>query len=223
MNTQNPSPDPKLSKDRLQDKADILESNLFNAISKQEDRTRLHIQINREQYPNTVLIKALQQLFPRINIKGSKIFLSLGKMINRSIPEGSQLKTEKQLLELAGTENPDLARLSLTLTILLTSKLLHLTIEGTPVIPSQDGTIAEAHFDSESCPGAFKKDGNIDFREINKYPIVKAGDKLFFIARESQGKPGMEYDGHIVQVPTALPLELHLNGGVDREIGRAHV
>ena len=216
MNTQNPPPDPKLSKDRLQDKADILENNLFNAISKQEEKTRLHIQINREQSPDTVVLKALQQLFPRVNIKGSKILLSLKKMMDRTIPEGNQLKTEKQLLDLAGTENPDLAHLSLNLTILLTSKLLHLTIEGTPVIPSQGGTIAESYFDSESCPGAFKKDGKIDFREINKYPIVKAGDKLFFIARESQGKPGMEYDGHIVQVSTALPLELHRNGGVDR-------
>ena len=74
----------------------------------------------------------------------------------------SQLKTEKQLLNLAGSENPDLERLGLTLIILLTSKQLHLTIEGTPVIPSQDGTIAESYFDSESCPGAFKKDGKID-------------------------------------------------------------
>lgn len=216
MNTQNPPPDPPLSKDRLQDKADILESNLFNALSKQEDRSCLNIQISREQSPDTVILKALQQLFPRVNIKGSKIILILEKMMNRTIPEGSQLKTQKQLLNLAGNENPDLARLGLTLTILLTSKLLHLTIEGTPVIPSQDGTIAESYFDSESCPGAFKKDGKIDFREINKYPIVKAGDRLFFITRESQGKPGMEYDGHIVQVSRALPLELNLNGGVNR-------
>jgi uncharacterized protein (DUF342 family) len=216
MDTQNPPPDQPLSKDRLQDKADILESNLFNIVSKQEDRTCLHIQVSREQYPDTVIIRALLQLFPRVNIKGSKILVILKKMMDRTIPEGSQLKTQKGLLNLAGNENPDLARLSLTLTILLTSKLLHLTIEGTPVIPSQNGTIAESHFDSESCPGAVKKDGKIDFREINKYPIVKTGDQLFFITTESQGKPGMEYDGHIVQVPTALPLELNLNGGVNR-------
>jgi len=216
MNTQNPPPDPPLSKSRLQDKADILENNLFNAVSKQKDKTGLQIQVSRELSPDTVIIKALQQLFPRVNIKGSKILLILEKMMGRTIPEGSQLKTQKGLLDLAENENTDLARLRLTLTILLTSKLLHLTLEGTPVIPSQDGTIAESYFDSESCPGAVKKDGKIDFREINKYPIVKAGDKLFFIARQSQGKPGMEYDGNIVQVPTALPLELNLKGGVDR-------
>ena len=137
-------------------------------------------------------------------------------MLTRTIPKDNQLKIEKQLLKISETENPDLSRLSLTLEIVLTSKLLHMTIKGTPEIPCQDGAIAKAFFDHKDCPGMVLKDGVIDYREINKYPIVKAGDNLFFILPESQGKPGMGYDGQVIHVPNALPLEFNLNGGVQR-------
>ncbi|MCP4721614.1 MAG: DUF342 domain-containing protein [Desulfobacteraceae bacterium] len=215
MNTQDPTSDQPLSGDRLQDKADILENNLFNAASKSNDKINIHFKISREQFPDPVIIKALLQLFPRINIKGSKILLILRTMLTRTIPKDNQLKIEKQLLKISEAENP-LSKLSLTLKIALTSKLLHMTIKGTPVIPCKDGTIAKAFFDHKSCPGMLLKDGVIDYREINKYPIVKAGDNLFFILPESQGKPGMGYDGQIIHVPNALPLEFNLNGGVHR-------
>ncbi len=216
METQTPPPNQPLSGDRLQDKADILENNLFNTTSKSNDKISIHFKINRKQYPDSVIIKGLLQLFARVNIKGPKILLVLRKMLIRTIPEGNQLKIEKQLLNLAETEDPDLSRLSLTLGVILTNKLLQLTIKGTAVIPSRDGAIAKAFFDHESCPGMLLKNGIIDYREINKYPIVKAGDNLFFITPESQGKPGMGYDGQIIHVPNALPLEFCLNGGVKR-------
>ena len=201
---------------KLQDKADILENNLFSTLSKQNDPIRIYFQINREQFPNPVIIKALLQLFPRINIKGPKIIITLNQLLNRTIPKDSQLKIEKQLLDISGTDNPELSRLSLTLEILMTSKLLTLSIKGTPVIPSRNGAIAKAFFDHKSCPGALSKNGIMDFREINKYPIAKAGDNLFFIIPESQGKPGMGYDGQVIQVPNALALKIDLNGGVEK-------
>jgi len=214
-----PNPQPTeqaISSERLQNKADILENNLFNTASKQNDKINIHFKIPREQFPDPVIIKALLQLFPRLNIKGPQILISLKKMMDRTIPEGNQIKIEKQLLNLDDTENPDLSGLSLTLNIILTSKLLIIAFKGTPAIPSQDGAIAEAFFDSESCPGVFKKNGVIDFREINKFPIVKKGDKLFFIAPESQGKPGLQYDSQIIPVFKAIHLELSLSGGVER-------
>ncbi|MCP3940330.1 MAG: DUF342 domain-containing protein [Desulfobacteraceae bacterium] len=207
---------PAITKERLQNKADILESNLFNAVSKNDDKINFNLQINREQFPDSVILKALLQLFPRFSIKGSQIVLNLNKMLTRKIPEGNQVKLEKQLLSLDETEDTELSRLSVTLEIILSHKLLHLSIKGTPEIPSQDGSITKSFFDSESCPGIIKKGGDIDFREINKFPIVKAGDELFFITTAVQGKPGMQYDGKIIPVPKALPLELNLNGGVDR-------
>jgi uncharacterized protein (DUF342 family) len=216
MNPQKPLPERPLSKDRLQDKADILENNLFSAVSKQKDKINIHFKINREQFPDAVILMALSQLFPRINIKGNTILLILKKMLPRTIPKDNQLKIKKQLLNLAEIGNPDLAHLELTLEIMFTCKLLSLALKGTPEIPSRDGAIAKAFFDHSSCPGMLLKNGGIDYREINRYPIVKKGDNLFFIAPESQGKPGMGYDGKVIQNSKALPLELNMNGGVER-------
>lgn len=216
MKPQNPFPDKPMAKDRLQDKADILENNLFNAVSKQKDKINLQFKINREQSPDTVILKALSQLFSRIDIKKNTILLILEKMLPRTIPKDNQLKIKKQLLNFAGTENHDLSHLELTLEILLTCKLLQLALKGTPEIPSQNGAITKAFFDHASCPGMLLKNGKIDYREINKYPIVKKGDSLFFIAPESQGKPGIGFDGQVIQVHKALPLEFNLNGGVER-------
>ncbi len=216
MKPQNPLPEKAMAKDRLQDKADILENNLFSAVSKQKDKINIHFKISREQFPDAVILKALSQLFPRINIRGNIILLILKKMLPRTIPKDNQLKIKKHLLNFAETESPDLSRLKLTLEIVMTCKLLLLALKGTPEIPSQDGTISKAFFDHAACPGMLLKNGGIDYREINKYPIVKKGDNLFFIAPESQGKPGMGYDGRIIQVPLALPLEFNLNGGVER-------
>ena len=75
MEPQNPLPDQAMAKGRLQDKADILESNLFNAVSQQKDKINIHFKISREQFPDAVILKALSQLFPRINIKGNTILL----------------------------------------------------------------------------------------------------------------------------------------------------
>ncbi len=216
MKPQKPLPDQALAKDRLQDKADILENNLFNAVSKQKDKINLQFKIGREQFPDAVILKALSQLFPRINIKGNTILLILEKMLPRTIPKDNQLKINKQLLSLAETKTPGLSRLKLTLEIVFTCKRLHLAIKGTPAIPSQNGAIAKAFFDHASCPGMLLQNGGIDYREINRYPIVKEGDNLFFITPESQGKPGMGYDGQIIQVPLTLPLEFNLIGGVER-------
>ncbi len=216
MKPQNSLPERPLAKDKLQDKANILENNLFNAVSKQKDKINILFKISREQFPDAVIFKALSQLFPRINIKGNTILLILEKMLSRTIPKDNQLKIKKQLLNLAETENPDLSRLRLTLEIVFTCRLLHLALKGTPEIPSQDGAIAKAFFDHASCPGMLLKNGGIDYREINRYPIVKKGDNLFLITPESPGKPGMGYDGKIIQVPNALPLEFNLSGGVER-------
>ena len=208
------SPEP-FSSERLQDKIDILENNLFNAISKQNNKIAIHFQINRTQYPDPVIVQTLLQLFPRINIKGPKIIEVLKKLLMRTLPENGELKIKKRLLDLSGSDNPDLTRLSLAMEVFITRELLSMGFKGTHSIPSLDGAIGKAYFDHETCPGLLLDNGAIDFREINKYPIVTAGDNLFFITPEYQGKPGIGFDGDIIQVPKALPFEINLKGGVD--------
>jgi len=60
-------------------------------------------------------------------------------MLPRTIPKNNQLKIKKQLLNLAGTENPDIARLKLTLNIVFTCKLLLLALKGTPESQGKPG------------------------------------------------------------------------------------
>ncbi len=204
-----------LSSERMQDKADILENNLFNSIVKQNNKIKILFQINRTQYPDPVIVQSLLQLFPRINIKGPEILANLKKLLTRVIPENGELKIKKKLKDLSGSDNQDLTRLSLSMEILLTRKLLSMVFKGTPEIPSLDGAIGKSYFDHEACPGLLMENGVIDFREINKYPVVSAGDNLFFITPEYQGKPGLGFDGEIIPVPRALPLDINLKGGID--------
>ena len=216
MNTKKKGTSPEsLSNERVQDKADILENNLFNSISKQNNKIKILFQINRTQYPYPVILQALLQLFPRINIKDPEIMKVLKNLLTRTIPESGELKIKKQLLDLSGSDNPDLTRLSLSMEVLITREQLSIGFKGSPEIPSQDGAIGKSYFNYKACPGLLMKDGVIDFREINKYPIVSAGDNLLFITPEYQGKPGMAFNGKIIQVPKALPLDINLRGGVD--------
>lgn len=202
--------------DRIQAKADILESNLFNAVSKADDPIVLRFQIDRQTVPDPVIIKALMQLFPRLNIKAPKIILFIRKLLLKEIPDGEEVKTQKQMLSLADTGNPELAHLGIFLRAIVSTKVLAVEIKGVPPIPGKDGAIAKAFFDHESCPGLLKADGIIDFKEINKYPIVKTGDNLFYITPEVQGKSGMQYDGKVIPVPQAVPMSINLKSGVDR-------
>jgi hypothetical protein len=200
---------------KTQDRADILESNLYNAISKQQNPVTLQFQIDRETVANDVIVLALDQLFPRLNVKIPRILTLLRRLIAEKVPQGKELKVSKQVLSLADKGPPETAHLGITLRAIATQDRLAVEIKGVPAVPPTDGTIEKAFFDYKSCPGTVKKDGSIDFREINKYPIVTAGDNLFFITPEVQGRPGMQYNGGIIHVPQAKPLTIALNSGVD--------
>ncbi len=215
MNTHDP-PAVSMDLDRIRQKADILETNLYKAISKDDDPVAVRFQINREITPDPVIIKALIQLFPRLNIKAPKILLNIRKLLSRSLDGNEEVKIKKKLLDLSDQGNTELAHLSIVMRVIVSPKVLALEIRGTPPIPGRDGAIQEAFFDHESCPGLVKSDGVIDFREINKYPIVKAGDNLFFIAPEVQGKPGMQYDGKVIPVDQVMPMSITLRQGVKR-------
>lgn len=203
------------NKDRIQNKADILESNLYNTVSKQDNPVVVRFQIDRKTSPDPVIIKALMQLFPRINIKTAKVLIFIRKLLLKPLPEGKELKVQKKLLDLSKSGTPEIRHLSISMRILVSAEVLAVEIKGVPPIPSRDGEIGKAFFDYKSCPGLMKKDGTIDFREINKYPIVKAGDNLFFITPEVQGRSGMQYDGKVIPVPIAVPMEFTTKEGVD--------
>lgn len=214
MTEQPPSP-AQAARDRIQDKADILESNLFSTISKQKNPVTARLQVDRDATPDLAIVRALAQLLPRINLTSSKIPLMIRKLLLRRLPNGKEIKIQKQLMSLAETGNPELAHLAVFMRVLVTPQILAMEFKGVPPVPSRDSEIGKAFFDYKRCPGIFKEDGKIDFREINKYPIVKKGDNLFFITPEVQGKAGIQYDGQVIHVPQALPMNTIMKEGVD--------
>ncbi|MBU0972239.1 MAG: FapA family protein, partial [Proteobacteria bacterium] len=214
--TINASPSLKrVSNERCRDKAALLENNLFNLITKQNDPIRCRFQINRDKYPDAAIVKALLQLFQRIKIPVAGLFPLLRKLLTRAIPENKQLRVKKPLSDFSETTDPDMRRICPSMEIRLSRNRLVMEIKGTPPIPSRNGAIGKAFLPPESSPGLLDQNGAIDFKETNKYPIVQTGDNLFFITPAFQGRPGIAYDGSILEVGEALPFDIELKGGVD--------
>ena len=84
-----------LSPQRVQQKSDILESNLFKSISQQTDSSKIHLKIDRDKFPDVVIYKALLQLLPRFNIKPVDLILGLKDLLQKDISNEKQkfLKT----------------------------------------------------------------------------------------------------------------------------------
>lgn len=206
---------PSQAPDRTKAKADILESNLFNAVSKQNNPFVLQIHVDREMSPDPVIVQALIQLLPRLRIKIPQALILIRRLLLEEVLPGKELNIQKRIFSLAGQGNPETAHLDITLRAVATTKKLAVEIKGVIPVQPRDGAITKGFFDYERCPGVLLSDGSIDFREINKYPIVRAGDELFFITPEKQGRAGIQYDGTVVPVPDAKPLAITLRGGVD--------
>lgn len=209
---QNPSLSPK----RLKEKADILETNLFKNISNQSNPSRVEIIIERGTYPDAVITKALVQLFPRFNIQPRTFLLSLRDLMAKDIPEGKEEKFDVDLDVSEEEGLDDITTLTRIFEAVLTKSHLKVVIHGVQEIQSEHGQIGKAYFDYELSPGQMLRDGIIDFKEINKFPIVNQGDKLFYISHEIQGKPGLSVTGELIDVFQAKPYPIEVGDGIDK-------
>lgn len=204
--------DPK----KVQEKADILETNLFKSISKQKDPSLIRIRINRNHFPAQVSNKALLQLMPRFNIKPSFFVLGLRDLMNKELTADESATFYTELSDGENTLYADDKTISRGFEAILTKDELQITITGVTVVPSNDGRIAESFFDHEQSAGKLLKDGIINFKEINRYPIVNAGAKLFYITHEKQGSPGISFDGKFLPVEEAAPMMINIGPGVEK-------
>ena len=89
-------------------------------------------------------------------------------------------------------------------------------VSGVPEIKSRHGKIAKSFFNHELSPGKLLKDGIINFKEINKYPVVNAGDNLFYITHEKQGRQGLSFDGSLIPVEEAKPFLIDIGPGIKK-------
>lgn len=217
MNLNQPdSANPMLSPERIEEKANILENTLHQDISKQTIPSEIQITINRKNFPDAVIIKALSQLTPRYNIPPRVYLLSLRDLLQEKIPQDKTLKFEKNI-DLAEAEKyDDPNSMTRIFKAVASNKQLTIIVIGVPEIQSFHGKIAKSYFNHKLSAGKMLKDGVINFKEINKYPIVNSGDKLFYIAHEHQGRPGISFNGKIISVKDALPYPIQIGDGVER-------
>jgi len=206
-----------LSPQRINEKADILESNLFKTISKQKESAVLHFKIKRANFPNEVIYKALLQLFPRFTIKPREFILGLRNILQKNIEPDKEEKFKKVL----GEENEgvlfeDLSDAARKFEAIATQTHLEIFVHGLPVKQSLNGEIAKSFFSHEKSPGKLSRNGLINFKEINKFPIVNSGDNLFYITHEKQGQQGLSFDGKIIPVELATPFNINIGPGVKR-------
>src|SRR6056297_162194 len=124
--------------EQLQKKAAILENNLYNQVKKQQDTASLSFQIERERYQDSVVLKALAQLFPRMNVQAAVVLAALKTVMAKERPGDEPLTVRHVLRDLSDADDERLTRLSLTLEISITTKHLNLTLKGVPPIPSRD-------------------------------------------------------------------------------------
>lgn len=215
--TQEQSQIPNLSQQRIKEKADILETNLYKSISKQEDRSKMQLRINRKNFPDPVIQKALLQLMPRFNIKPRDFLLGLRDLMNKKVESGKEDFFEKVLTDEDETlcSNSNLI-INRTFKAIVTQDYLEIIVQGIAEIKSCDGQIAKSFFNHEKSPGKLLKDGVINFKEINNYPIVNADNDLFYITYEKQGTQGLSFEGQIIPVKEAVPYVINVGQGVER-------
>lgn len=201
---------------QVQEKADILETNLFKTVSKQKDPSQIQLKINRSHFPDPVIHKALLQLMPRFNIKPSLYIMGLRDLMKKKLSTDQKESFYTELSNQEETMYADDKVITRGFEAVLSKKELQVTISGTPSIPSVNGEIAKSFFNHEQSAGKLLKDGIINFKEINRYPIVNAGDKLFYVTHEKQGSPGISFDGLIVPVSEAAPMAITIGPGVEK-------
>lgn len=204
--------DPK----KLREKADILETNLFKTVSRQKDVSRIVFRINRAHFPDQVINKALIQLMPRLKVKPTFFILGLRELMQKEIGPDDKEIFYTELKDTEDTLYADEVVSTRTFEAVLTKDTLEITIKGVPAVPSIDGKIAKSFFNHELSAGKLSKGGVINFKEINRYPVVNAGDNLFYITPEKQGSPGISFNGKLLKVKEAVPLVITVGPGIEK-------
>ena len=201
----------------VQEKTDILETNLLKSVSKQADPSILRIKINRASVPNAVINKALLQLMPKLNVKPREFVLGLRDLLQKDIPLNKQENFKKSLNAADEILFDDLNIITRSFKAIASKKELEIIVKGIPAIKSIDGKIEKSFFNHKQSPGKILENGAINFKEINKYPIVNAGEKLFYIIHEKQGEKGVSFDGKLIPAEDAKPFIIHIGPGVEKK------
>ncbi len=203
------------SPENIRKKVAILENNLFQSVKKQTDKTKIHLSIERAQFLDVVILKAIFVLMAKFNINNRDIIYKIKELLDKEIHPDATETFEDFIQDNQEIMHEDLSINNRSIEAIVTQKKLDVYIKGIPERKTVHGRIVKSFFKHERSPGKLLKDGLIDFREINKFPVVNSGDQLFFIGHEQQGIPGVSFDGQFIPVEDAKPYEIRLKEGVE--------
>ncbi len=145
------------------------------------------------------------------------MIFKIKEILDKDIPAGASETIEDFVQDENSLEtlHEDLSLNNRSVQAIASEKHLDVFIKGIPERKTIHGGIVKAFFNHERCPGKVLESGLIDYREINKFPVVEKGDKLFFIANEQKGIPGITFDGKLIPVEDAKPFQIRLKDGVE--------
>lgn len=198
-----------LTPESIQNKADILETNIYKDIKKLEHNTLAQMRISRENTINVVVEKAVNQVLFRFNIHPSILENEFKEALMKT-----DEKTSKPVKVSRGIQGGFMDQGNRQLDIVAAPHLIVIQIQGIKPIIQQDEAIAKIYFEHETHPGKLLPNGKIDFRELHRFPSVKMGDNLLFVTYPIHGKPGVSFEGKVIPVTEPHALDLTFKDGI---------
>jgi len=191
--------------EREQAKAEIVESYLFSSLVHTAETLTATITTTMQTGEEKVYALALLQILQRFHLETVKISALI---IHGVLAEDAF--DEKIFVP---WDNEGLGR---TVTLASQGNDVTLTISGTLLEDGKSGEIIHTFFDTGSDAGRILSDGSIDFRELHRYPSVKAGEPLLQVTLPDSEKNGLSHGGAPIQAVPAKEYPLQLGKNVEK-------
>ncbi|HID97221.1 MAG TPA: DUF342 domain-containing protein [Thermodesulfobacteriaceae bacterium] len=107
-----------------------------------------------------------------------------------------------------------------TVVINCSPKISTLQIRGEPPLDGIEGSIL-VFFDYKVKPGKLLSDGSIDFREINRFPQVGAGQHILTVFEPTGGIPGTDAYGYPIAPEGGKTYSLEVGEGIVVKTGKS--
>lgn len=204
-----------LPPERIKEKADILENNLYMTISKRKGSSSFQFKLKRSDHPDEVILRALTQLMPRFNVHPRDFVTPLVKTLSEQIQPDKEARFEARLRP-ADPEQDSPDETVRTFEAAATPVSIEIIVRGLRKIDGRDGRIEKYFFDHEKSPGQILEDGVINFKEMNTYPTVNQGEYLMSISYDIPGKNGLSFNGNTILARESRPYNISIGEGVVR-------
>jgi hypothetical protein len=198
-----------LTPESIQNKADILENNLFKDLKKSDSDAVARMQVDRANSLDVIVEKALAQVLFRLNIHPSILQNRLSQALSQTRDKAAPIQDIRLPIQAAGLDQGDRV-----LEIRVGFPTIDVMITGRKPRIEQHEEIVKYYFEPQKHPGKLLPNGKIDFRELHQFPPVAEGDKLMLIRNPIPGQPGVTFEGRVIPVAEPRILDLVYGEGV---------